>query len=362
MIDNARAYGLSERRRQWLEAAADLDDALQPPVRFDEALLEVARAARSVAHARAVGVAIRGVPGYPEAVYAQPGAHDSAEAVLARVLDDPEIVLAHDPVEASLEGHDVFVVPLRTHLVGGGLIVGMYDPGTRPLPVEDRELFVSFAEHAALSLDRAQGIDDRAELAVTSDRERIARDLHDLVIQRLFATGLQLQRAEAGADPAVADIVRTAVDSLDTTIRDIRGTIFELQQHSSGPSLRSDIRALVREYAPLLEFDPTVRTTGPVDAAVPPEVRDQLLPVLREALSNLARHADADHGEVEVAVDGGELRLSVVDDGVGLGEPSRESGLRNARRRATALGGRLEITPRSPRGTSFVWRVPLPGS
>ena len=96
-----------------------------------------------------------------------------------------------------------------------------------------------------------------------------------------------------------------------------------------------------------------------MDAAVPPEVRDQLLAVLREALSNVARHAAADHVEVELAVDDREVRLTVLDDGVGIAAATAESGLRNARRRAAALGGSLELTRRQPRGTSFVWRVPL---
>lgn len=360
VIDNARAYGLSERRRQWLEAAADLDEMLQPPVELGRALREIARAARTVARSRAVGVAIRGGSQLPVVASSRPEELGAATETVEQILDDPTVLAATDPVETSVGDYDVFVVPMRTHLVGAGVLVALFPTGTRPLPVEDRELLGSFAEHAALSLDRAQGVDDRAELAVTSDRERIARDLHDVVIQRLFATGLQLQRAEVTAKiPEVAEIVRLAVDSLDSTIKDIRGTIFELQQHGTGPSLRADIRALVHEYAPLLKFEPVVRTTGPVDTVVPAQIREQLLPVLREALSNLARHAAADHGEIDVTVDGVELRLTVLDDGVGLGEVNSESGLRNARRRATALGGRLEVTPRMPRGTSFVWRVPL---
>ncbi len=360
VIDNARAYGLSERRRQWLEAAADLDEAVQPPVDFDGALREVVRAARHVARADAVAATTSRRGSHPQVSTARPETHADVVAALQQIADDPAAVRPSEPFELAVGGYDAFVVPLRTHLAGSGLLVAFFPRGTHPLQVEDRELFVSFAEHASLSLDRAQGLDDRAELAVTSDRERIARDLHDLVIQRLFATGLQLQRAEAiTSKPDVADIVRHAVDSLDTTIRDIRGTIFELQQHSTGPSLRADLRALAREYAPLLKFDPVVRTNGPVDTAVSAEVRDQLLPVVREALSNLARHAAADHGEITVDVTEGELRLSVLDDGVGIGAIDRESGLRNARRRATALGGELEVTARSPRGTSFVWRVPL---
>jgi signal transduction histidine kinase len=244
--------------------------------------------------------------------------------------------------------------------VSAGLLVILSDPGTPPLPYDERMLLASFADQAGLSLDRAQAIEDRSELAVTSDRERIARDLHDVVIQRLFATGLQLQGAGSmSRTPEVADRIDQAVEALDATIKDIRSTIFELQHVNRGPSLRADLRNLAREYAPLLKFKPAVHTIGPVDTAVPPDVREQLLPVLREALSNLARHAAADHGEITLEADDREVRLTVVDDGIGIRPDVAESGLRNARRRARALGGSLELTPRHPRGTSFVWRVPL---
>ena len=365
VIENARAYGLSERRRRWLEAAAELDEAVQPPVDFDAALREVLRASRTVAGARAVA-ATTGRPGSrPQLLAERPEDRATVAAALQQVVENADVAGAAEPRELSLADYDAFVVPLRTHLAGGGLLVAFFARGDAPMPVEDRELFVSFAEHAALSLDRAQGLDDRAELAVTSDRERIARDLHDVVIQRLFATGLHLQRAEMTAQsPEIADIVRGAVDSLDKTIRDIRGTIFELQQHAGGRSLRADLRALVREYAPLLGFEPLVRTSGPVDSVVPQATRDHLLPVLREALSNLARHAGAARAEVDLCVADGAVCLTVADDGIGIGiggggEVPGESGLRNARRRAAALGGELSVTRRSPKGTSFVWRVPL---
>jgi signal transduction histidine kinase len=251
-------------------------------------------------------------------------------------------------------------VPLRTHLVGRGLLVLLFDRPAAPMAYEERSLLASYADQAGLAVDRAQAIEDRAELAVTSDRERIARDLHDLVIQRLFATGLQLQGVGLMAPSAeVSERLDQAVEALDLTIKDIRGTIFELQRRDRGASLRADIRNLTREYAPLLKLRPTVQTVGPVDTVVSAEIREQLLPVLREALSNLARHADAEHAEISLTVDDREVRLAVLDDGVGIGDPTHESGLRNARRRASALGGSLELTRREPGGTSFVWRVPL---
>ena len=154
---------------------------------------------------------------------------------------------------------------------------------------------MSFADQAALALDRAQALADREELAVISDRERIARDLHDVVIQRLFATGLQLQGGrDAGRGPRGGRAARAAVDRPGP---DHPG---HPRHHLRAPapragSLRTEIRGLVREYAPVLGFTPDVRTSGPVDSAVSDPVREQLLPVLREAVSNVARHALADH-------------------------------------------------------------------
>jgi signal transduction histidine kinase len=217
----------------------------------------------------------------------------------------------------------------------------------------------AFADQAALALDRAQAMVDREELALISDRERIARDLHDVVIQRLFATGLQIQGIAAMAGTGdLADRLDAAVGDLDDTIKAIRGTIFELQNKQTA-SLRAEIRTLVREYVPVLGFTPGIRTSGPIDTAVPSAVRDQLLPVLREAVSNVARHALADSAAVEVSVGTRELVLTVTDDGVGISGDLQESGLRNVRRRAADLGGTLEIAPGAVRGTTLVWRVPL---
>jgi signal transduction histidine kinase len=360
VIDNARAYGLSERRRQWLEASAELTETLQPPIELGRALSQVARSARSMSRAVAASVLRldNGAPVHTTAV--DPADAEQVAGALELLGDQVWPRGDVSPVDLAVGGLQALLVPLRTHLVGSGLLVLLFEGGTPPLAVDERALLASFADQAGLALDRAQAIEDRAELAVTSDRERIARDLHDLVIQRLFATGLQLQGAGTmTTSPAVADRIDQAVEALDMTIKDIRGTIFELQHRGHAPSLRADLRQLAREYAPLLEFSPTVSTVGPVDTAVPLEVREQLLPVLREALSNLARHAAADQAEIELAVDEREVRLTVLDNGVGLGAVSAESGLRNARRRATALGGSFELGSRMPRGTSFVWRVPL---
>jgi len=360
VIGNARAYGLSERRRQWLEASADVSAALQPPVRLEEAARRIAHTARGVSRARAV-VLLAADEGDPDVFAADAAELGSVQSLLPAVRAATAATGGRrhdDPVLLEVEGHDVVAIPMRAHLAPVGALVAVFDRTSALTDVAERELLASFADQAALALDRAQAVADRQDLALVSDRERIARDLHDVVIQRLFATGLQLQGiAAVAASPDVVRRLDDAVSDLDDTIKAIRGTIFELSQRQER-SLRAELRTLVREYVPVLGFTPAVRTTGPVDTAVSEEVRDQLLPVLREAISNVARHALADHAEVEVQVGEREIVLTVVDDGVGLTGRTRESGLRNARRRAADLGGTLELRPGAPRGTTLVWRVP----
>ncbi len=356
VIENARAYGRSERRRQWLEASASLADALQPPVDVERALELITQAARSVSDARATAVL-----GYRHDAARTVTAHpDDAERVTS-ALD--ELLLTtrtgHDITVVELDSMTALVIPLRAHLAERAALIAVFDAGQAPHDVEERELLASFADQAALALDRAQALADREQLAVVSDRARIARDLHDVVIQRLFATGLHLQGVALLAGGAeIAERLDDAVNDLDLTIKDIRGTIFDLERDRVG-SLRTELRGLVKEYATVLGHAPDFRTSGPVDTAVPDAVREHLLPVLREALSNIARHAHATHSEVVVHATAHELSLTVLDDGVGPAPAADESGLRNARLRAEGLGGTLELVAREPQGTSFTWRVQL---
>jgi signal transduction histidine kinase len=372
VIENARAYGLSERRRQWLEASAELTATLQPPIELGEARTAITEMARAVARVRATALLSREADPDADnpdglqratvlAVSCDPEDAELVEATLARVTRE-SYPSGADPVEVHGAELGATVIPLRAHLAQAGALVAMYDAGDGPPGVEEQELLTSFADQAGLALDRAQALVERQELALISDRERIARDLHDVVIQRLFATGLQLQGiASVAGDSEVGTRLELAVDDLDLTIKAIRGTIFELQPRHDG-SLRAEVRSVVRDYVPALGFAPVVLTSGPVDSAVPVEVRDQLLPVLREAVSNVARHAHAGHARVEVQVSANELRLSVSDDGLGLAGDRSESGLRNVRRRAAELGGSVELSANTSRGTTLVWRVPLPAA
>ncbi len=361
VIENARAYTQSERRRQWLEASAQITEALQPPVRLESALRQIAISARRVSGASAVAVVQRQRDSAHE-ISASDGSKADQVAELIRALEDHILrAESEEDVVVVPQGPEqtVVLVPLRAHLAANGVLLVALDGGRGALETEEAELLASFADQASLALDRAQAISDRQELMLVSDRDRIARDLHDLVIQRLFATGLQLQGARRIAlSDDVKERLDNAVADLDVTIRDIRSTIFELQ-HGHELSLRADVRGLVKEYVPVLGFTPMVRTHGPVDTAVTRDMAEQLLAVLREALSNVARHSEATAAVVEVEVSQEELVLRVTDNGKGLPPDRHESGMRNVRRRAAEHGGAVRFLAVDPHGTIVEWAVPL---
>ena len=360
VIENARAYAQSERRRQWLEASVQITEALQPPIEMDEALRQITVGARRVVRALAVALLLR------QDAEAEIVAADGVDvARIPAMVADLEVEIADAAQQREVvvvphaEHGTVVMVPLRAQIARGGVLLVVLEGGRPGLEVEEVDLLASLADQASLALDRAEAIADREELALVADRDRIARDLHDLVIQRLFATGLQLQGARR---IAVSDDVRQRLDSavvdLDTTIRDIRSTIFELQRVGER-SLRADLRDLAKEYVPVLGFTPLVRTTGPVDTAVGDELGAQLLAVLREALSNAARHAEASAAVVEVEVTQDRVVLRVTDNGKGIPGERRESGLRNVRRRAADHGGTVRLLREEPHGTRLEWSAPL---
>jgi signal transduction histidine kinase len=359
VVENARAYRLSERRREWLEAAAGLTDALQPPVDAEFAMQQIALTARRVsrAHATAMlsGDEVR-------AVVCEPADLPEVFGQLERLFSSLDIGALPDPIDVQQDELLATVIPLRVELSPGCALVALFTRETiRHRDLEDRELLVSYADQAGLALDRTTAVAEREAHAITSDRERIARDLHDVVIQRLFATGMQLRAATTrGADQLAAQVER-AVEELDGTIRDVRGTIFELQNEGSG-TVRDDLRSLAREYAEVLGFAPSVRTNGPIDTAIGETLHDQLLAVAREALSNVARHSEAGRVDVEVTIDHTQVTLVVADNGVGLpesGDRRGGRGLRNARHRAEVWGGELVLEPQEPHGLVFRWWVPL---
>jgi signal transduction histidine kinase len=233
--------------------------------------------------------------------------------------------------------------------------------GALPLPPPAVDMLITFAAQAGIGIELAEHRKDSQRLALFEDRDRIARDLHDLVIQRLFATGMSLQGATAlMPDSEAAHRVEQAVDALDETIRDIRSAIFALQSRGGTglPGVRGRILGVVEEMTDSLGFAPGLRMGGQLDRGVPEDTAQQMLTALREALANTAKHARATRVDVTVET-GADLVLTVRDNGVGLSGTGRRSGLANLAERAAELGGTLRTVTGESGGTELEWRVPL---
>jgi signal transduction histidine kinase len=233
--------------------------------------------------------------------------------------------------------------------------------GSMPLSPGAVERVTTFAAQAGIGLELAEHRRHSQRLALFADRDRIARDLHDQVIQRLFATGMSLQGAVARMPAGeAAQRVHTSIDALDETIRDIRSAIFELQAHDQpeAPGVRARIVAVAEQSADALGFAPALRLAGPVDA-LPAEIADNLLHALREALANAAKHAKATAVDVSVEA-GSDVALLVRDNGSGMKPGSRRSGLANLADRASLFGGSMQTRSAAGGGTELEWRAPLP--
>ncbi|HEY3506413.1 MAG TPA: GAF domain-containing sensor histidine kinase [Actinocatenispora sp.] len=370
-IDNARLYAQAQRRHRWLSATAEITGVLLGEVRRGPALQLVADRAREVAEAQMALVLLAdetareltvevaaGEPGKPLLGVTVPGTSGLAPAVRdghVTVVDDlADVADWSAPVPAGLS----LLVPLAAGSRTLGALVVTYEQGSAGPSEPDVALVESFAGQAALALERARSQDQRELLAILSDRERIARDLHDVVIQRLFAAGTQLAVADRiTVRPEVHQRVNAVIDDLDTTIREIRGTIFQLRGAEPG-QFRGDVRELVAEAERALGFAPRLTLTGPVETLVPADVQPTVLAVLREALSNVARHAAATAVHVEVAAAPDRLTLRITDNGVGMGGAAETGGLTNLRHRASEHGGTFAVSPAEP-GTRLDWQIPL---
>ncbi|MEU3895987.1 GAF domain-containing protein [Streptomyces sp. NPDC045251] len=382
-IGNARLYEAAQQRERWIDGSVAVTTALLSGGDMDEALQVVAEQARRLSGARA-GIVLLPADGGGLEIVAAAAQH--ATNVLGTVIPPDNGVVAEllagrpvfvddaatDPRMAAgpVRGYGpIMLLPLcRDGRVLGGLVMPRAR-GQRPFTRTERALGDRFASQAALALMMADAQRDRERLAVYEDRDRIARDLHDLVIQRLFATGMMLESAQRGAlAPEVRDGVGGAVDELDVTIQEIRSAIFALRQPAEAPEgLRTRVLREVAMAAVPLGFSPSHRFVGPVDTAVGDLTGKNLIAALRETLSNAFRHAGATRIEVVVDAtvtlpdDRPGVRLTVADDGVGIPEGGRRSGLRNLERRAETVGGTSRTGPgigRDGSGTTVQWEAP----
>jgi signal transduction histidine kinase len=254
-------------------------------------------------------------------------------------------------------------------LTAGGQPFGTLMVG-RPLgaPVfsdPDVQMVRSFAAQASVVLDSARQRQRLLRMSLLEDQERIARDLHDTVIQQVFAVGLSLQGVMSRiADHQVQGRISAAVDELDGVIRRIRAVIFNVAPPAaSAQGLRREFLGVAQEAGRMLGFEPAVTFEGPVDTVIGQEASSHAVAIVREALSNVTRHAQATQVEILVTVDDERLTIRVIDDGVGVPSDADESGghgLRNMRERAERLGGHFQVSSRpQERGTAIEWALPL---
>jgi len=380
-IDKARLYAEARRQQRWLQAVAQVTRLLLSDAAMPEILSLITNLALELVGADLAVLALPATAGADLIIE-----HASGR----RAQDAIGLVL---PTGASISGHvmetgqplsvDDFSTDQRTafvareHLglgpavvvplgppggVRGVLTVGRI-PGSRPLSADAVDMITTFAAQAGIGVELGDHRKAAERVAVFADRDRIARQLHDLVIQRLFATGMSLQAATAMMPQGPATTrVSQAVDALDDTIRDIRSSIFMLQTHAASEAkigLRAQIMTVTDEITPGLGFTPSLRLDGSLDTAVAENIAEDMLIALREALSNAARHAHSSRVDVTVTA-GNHLTLIVQDNGTGICNTSRRSGLANLRHRAEALGGNLKLDQRATGGTRLEWRVPLP--
>ena len=391
-VENARLYERSQRRERWLAASNEITRALLSGVDSDDGLRLVTERARTVSDAPIAGLAlphpdrddtlvfevVDGLGAVNEmlagatvdmATSASGAVFSSGEAILLQHYGDAAAAWqASRGLEAPAELKELdsaAIVPLAAGDDTLGVLLLCKRRGDVPFAEDDLELLRSFAAYAAIALKYAEGQASRQRLALLEERDRIASDLHDVVIQRLFAVGLGLAGLEQEVGAEVRGRVSGYVDDLDQAMTDMRRSIFSLQdpQAERSMSLRSELLRVIEQATAPAGVRPRIALDGPIDTMVDGGVRLDLLATAREALSNVVRHASATTVTVRLAVSVDLLALDVVDDGVGLPVGSRRSsGLANLAKRAARWGGRCTVADGAGGGTHLRWAVPLPGA
>ncbi|GAA2882081.1 GAF domain-containing protein [Nonomuraea rubra] len=378
-VENARLYAESRRRETWLQASAELTTSLLSGADPHEVLATMAARARQMCDADLVQVLLPEASGSTLTVEVADG--EGADELLGTTFDIAATLAGDaftqgEPLsETDLQNIPDLDSPLRRLGYGPALLVPLGTmprvrgvltltkrSGRLPFSRADQQMLESFAGQAAIALELAEARRDAERLGLLEDRDRIAKDLHDVVIQRLFATAMTLMSTVRLVErPEASKRLQHAIDELDETIRQIRSSIFALQgtREDIVPGLRAQIVDLVEGAGGHLGFMPGLRMEGQIDTLVPEQVAEHLLAVLREALSNVVRHSHATRAEVSIAVADRRLNLTVSDNGVGLGEGGRRSGLRNIEERAGRLGGTAELESQEGGGTRLNWHVPL---
>jgi PAS domain S-box-containing protein len=359
----------SRLSRGRLEAMVDISSAMLSGAPLAESLGLAVRHARATLGARAAWVELVRSPDGPLEIVAADGLDPDSllSAGLEPAAPESEPVSTRGSAAGArlLEGlGHLAAVPLDAETVKGSLVVA-HQPDGSEFSGAELQVLRLLGSQISVALRVGRHRQERERLNLLEDRERIARDLHDSIIQNLFATGMSLEAAIRIMEPAEArERAEHVVDQLDRVIKEIRSTIFALESPArADASLRDRLRRVVNEAAPNLGFSPDLDLEGPLDSAVPEAIGRQMLATLTEALSNVARHASATKARVEVRVSD-DLLLKVKDDGLGIPDggklPRRGgNGLRNMAGRAERLGGWMRVQGGASGGTVLEWRVPL---
>jgi PAS domain S-box-containing protein len=369
-----RLLAEEERLERQHAATSEIRLALLAETPLDDALMLICEQAGGVVDAPVSVICIREADGLR--IRAGTGAATEIVGMLLpagssfseQVLDAGRVLQAVRRSDAStvdvprsIPDGPMLGIPIVGAAIATGALVFMRELGAPEFTAAELVVAESLAAQAALAFELERAQSDREQMTLVADRERIARDLHDHIIQQLFATGMWLQSTLPLVErDTVRDRISDAIDSLDDSIREIRNTIYGLSRQQSGDArVRSQIVELASEAQAALGFEPSIRLDGPVDIGIPSTVVPHLLAVVRETLSNAARHAQARVVVVDVALVGRMLSVAVTDDGIGIGAPVRSSGLKNLQQRALLLGGTFEISAMPSGGTRVDWQVPI---
>ncbi len=378
-IENAHLFEQTKLRQRWLEASGEITTGLLSGMASDDALQLIAQRAQELteSHLALIVLAREDDQGHPhvEASAGDPVVDlgtevDARGPVFDDVLNADAPVLEPDLASAPERGLNqilsgygpVLAVPLHSGETSTGAVIALRRQGSEPFTPEEVPLLVSFADQVAIALELATKQWAQRQLDVYSDRERIARDLHDHVIQRLFAVGMNLQSTmRRVASSSAQGRLQQAVAQLDDTVREIRTTIFDLQSppfEAEQLSLRRRLLDAIDDVSANSPVSPSVAMSGPIDTVVPTSCYEHAEAVVREAVSNAVRHAEA--SQIRVCINAADdLTIEVIDNGVGVDEDAARSGLNNLRKRALQLSGTFTVERAEAGGTDLTWRIPL---
>lgn len=375
-IDHARLFDESQRRHKWSAASAEVTAALLAEGYHDSLALIADRVA-SLADAELVCVVVP-LSAATMVVETARGAlaanlvgtiFQADRSLAARAYESRQPVLSDQDLisnlDNALEIGPTMAVPLTSSNEPSGVLTVSRSPGGKRFTNADLDMVADFAAQASVALRLAELNADHQRLALLEERGRIARDLHDHVIQRLFGAGLTLQAIASTISSAPArERVMEQVDVLDAAISDIRTAIFTLTSKTENqrPSVRHRIVDLLGETSQMFDYSPQLQFAGPVDLMIPDDLADDLVAVVREGLANVARHAQANTASISISIADDAVTVQIDDDGIGIDPKTAgaSSGTNNLAGRAGARGGRFALETRKPGGTRFVWTAPLP--